>query len=127
MNLESQDKRRKNKGNHLERYIRSFQNALNGIIYAIKYEHNFIIIILAIIVTTILGFIRNITRVEWCIIIICYGLVFACELINSAIEATIDLVTLEENKLAKIAKDCASAGTLILSIISLIIGLIIFI
>lgn len=129
MKWELQDKEKRSgiKGNHLQRYLKSFINAVNGILYAIKYEHNFIIILLAIIVTSILGFIFNINRTEWCIIILCFGLVFACELINSALEATVDLVTLERKPLARIAKDCASAATLILSIMSLIIGIIIFI
>ena len=51
----------------------------------------------------------------------------ACELINSAIEATVDLVTIEKHPLAKIAKDCASGASLILSFMSLIIACIIFI
>lgn len=129
MKWELQDKEKRSgiKGNHLQRYLKSFINAVNGILYAIKYEHNFIIILLAIIVTSILGFIFNINNTEWCIIILCFGLVFACELINSALEATVDLVTLERKPLARIAKDCASAATLILSIMSLIIGIIIFI
>ena len=129
MNSKLQDKQTRSgiKGNHLERYIKSFINALNGIKYAIKYEHNFIIIITAIIITCILGIIFKITHIEWCIIIICFGLVFGCELINSALEATVDLVTIERKPLAKIAKDCASGATLIFSIMSLIIGLIIFI
>lgn len=129
MNLELEDKkiRSKTSGNHIERYLKSFMNAVNGIKYAVKYEHNFIIILLSIIITTILGFLFSISLIEWCIIILCFGLVFGSELINSAIEATIDLVTLEIKPLAKIAKDCASAATLIFSIMSLIIGIIIFI
>ena len=129
MNSKLQDKQTRSgiKGNHLERYIKSFINALNGIKYAIKYEHNFIIIITAIIITCILGIIFKITHIEWCIIIICFGLVFGCELINSALEAAVDLVTIERKPLAKIAKDCASGATLIFSIMSLIIGIIIFI
>lgn len=115
------------KGNHFIRYKKSFENAINGIIYAIKYEHNFIIIVSAIIITTILGFLLNINKIEWCFIIVCYGLVFGCELINSALEATVDLVTLERKPLAKIAKDCASGATLIFSLMSLIVGLLIFI
>ena len=55
------------------------------------------------------------------------GAVTACEMINSAIEATIDLVTSDIKPLAKIAKDAASSATLILSITSLIGALIIFI
>ena len=80
MKWELQDKEKRSgiKGNHLQRYLKSFLNAMSGIIYAIRYEHNFIIILLAIIVTTILGFTFDVTKIEWCIIILCFGLVFAC-------------------------------------------------
>jgi len=129
MNSKLQDKETRSgiKGNALYRYYKSFINALHGIIYATKYEHNFIIIVSAIIVTTILGFLFNISLTEWAIIVICFGLVSACELINSSIEATVDLVSLEHTPLGKIAKDCASGATLIFSIMSLIVAIIIFI
>lgn len=127
MDLELKDKRRKDSGKFLVRYKKSFIHALDGIKYAIKYEHNFIIIIMAIIVTTILGFIFKINGYEWLFIIMCFALVFGCELLNSAIEAAVDLVTIEEKKLAKIAKDCGSGATLTFAIMSLMVALIIFI
>lgn len=127
MDLELKDKRRKDSGKFLVRYKKSFIHALDGIKYAIKYEHNFIIIIMAIIVTTILGFIFKINGYEWLFIIMCFALVFGCELLNSAIEAAVDLVTIEENKLAKISKDCGSGATLTFAIMSLMVALIIFI
>ena len=60
------------------------------------------------------------------ILFIC-GVIAACELINSSIEATIDLITSEMHPLAKIAKDTASAASLVLCFVALIGGLIIFI
>lgn len=127
MVLGSKDKRRKDTGNFLVRYKKSFFHALDGIKYAIKYEHNFIIIIMAIIITTVFGFIFNINSYEWLFVITSFALVFGCEMLNSAIEAVVDLETTKENKLAKIAKDCGSGATLIFCIMSLIGALIIFI
>ena len=49
------------------------------------------------------------------------------EFINTAIENLVDLVTLEKNPYAKIAKDTAAAGVLVFAIMSAIIGLIIFV
>lgn len=126
MGLGFKDKRRKDTGNCLERYQKSFMHALDGIKYAVRYEHNFIIIIAAIIVTTIFGFVVKINSCEWIILIICFALVFGCELLNSAIEAVVDLETTKENKLAKIAKDCGSGATLVFSIMSFVVALIIF-
>ena len=48
------------------------------------------------------------------------------ELINTAIEAAVDLVTLEHHPLAKIAKDCGSAASFIMSLVALVIGLFVF-
>lgn len=127
MVLGSKDKRIKDSGNFLVRYKKSFFHALDGIKYAIRYEHNFIIIIMAIIVTTIFGFVFKINNYEWLFIIACFALVFGCELLNSAIEAVVDLETTKESKLAKIAKDCGSGATLVFCIMSLIGALIIFI
>ena len=49
------------------------------------------------------------------------------EFFNTAIENAVDLVTLEKNPYAKIAKDTAAAGVLVFAIISGIVGLIIFV
>lgn len=129
MDMGSQDKvkRLKESGSVLSRYKKSFFHALDGIKYAIKNEHNFIIIITAIIVTTIFGFVFNINTYEWLFVITSFALVFGCELINSAIEAAIDLETTKVHPLAKISKDCGSGATLIFSIMAFIGALIIFI
>lgn len=119
--------RNKDKGNALERYYKSLMHAIDGIIYAIKYEHNMIIILAAAIVAVIAGLVFDISNVEWFFVILIIGLVAAAEMINTAIEATIDLVTTKTHPLAKIAKDTASSATLILSITAFIGALIIFI
>ncbi len=119
--------RNKDTGTPIQRYLKSFMHALDGIRYAIVKEHNMIIILIAIVVTTILGIYFNITKTEWIICILLFGLVSATEMINTAIEATIDLITSSIHPLAKIAKDTASSATLIFSISALIIGLMIFI
>lgn len=119
--------RRKDTGNFFIRYIKSFKHAVDGIVYSLENEHNMLIMMIATIVTLIASFLFNISKLELCIVIICIGSVIACEMINTSIEATIDLVTTKENKLAKIAKDSASGASLVLSIMSLFIAGIIFI
>lgn len=119
--------RNKDKGNFFERYGRSFLHACNGIRYSITHEHNMIIILLALIVVVIGGFVYKINAYEWLFCILVSGSVMAAELINTAIEATVDLVTIEKQPLAKIAKDTASSATLILCIVALVGALIIFI
>ncbi len=118
--------RNKDKGNMIERYYKSFIHALEGIIYAFKYEHNMIIIGFATIVVLIAGIIFKISTYEWFFIIIVIGLVAGTEMLNTSIEATIDLITTETHPLAKIAKDTASSATLIFSFVAFIGALIIF-
>lgn len=128
MNMESQDKiiRNKDKGNSFSRYWKSLGHALRGIIYTTKYEHNIIIMLIATIVVVIAGLYFNITTYEWLFCITATGLVIGAEMINSALEAVVDLVTPNFHPLAKIAKDCASAATLVFSLTAFIGALVIF-
>ena len=120
-------KRRKDTGNIFVRYGKSFMHALDGIKYAIENEMNTLVMMLATLVTLVLCFVLKISVIELCFVVMCICSVIAMELVNSAIEACVDLETLKEKELAKIAKDCASGASLMLSIMSLFIGGIIFI
>lgn len=120
-------KRRKNEGTTGFRYWQSFKNSLAGLKYAIVYEQNFIVITIALVLVSAVAYFVKISAIEWVILFFLFGLITSLELLNSAIEATIDLFTLEYHELAKIAKDCASGATLISVITSVVIGLIIFI
>lgn len=119
--------RKKDQGNWLIRYQKSFFHAIDGIVYAIENEHNMLLMMIASLFVFALGLIFPVSMMEIMILVILIASVMAVEMINSAIEATIDLVTLEEHPLAKIAKDTGSAASLILCVASLICGLIIFI
>jgi len=120
-------KRRKDEGSVLERYKKSFFHAVDGIIYAVEAEHNFIIMMICALLVFIVGFILPLTMVEIMILVVLIAMIFAIELINSAIEAAVDLITTKEHPLAKIAKDTGSAASLILCVASFICGMIIFV
>ena len=60
------------------------------------------------------------------ILFLTIGLVISCELINTAIEAVVDLVTQDYHPLAKVAKDTSAAAVFVFAIIAVIVGLIIF-
>lgn len=110
-----------------KRLINSFKYAFEGIIAALKSEQNLKVHILIMILVIILGIIFKISQIEWIICIILFGFVISLELVNTAIENTVDLVTMEKNPKAKIAKDVSAASVLIVAVMSAIIGLIIFI
>ena len=119
-------KRNKEEGTSLERYKKSFIHAIEGILYCFKSEHNTIIIFICAVIAVLSGFFFSISLGEWLFVISMIGAISACEMINSSIEATIDLVTDKMHPLAKIAKDTASSATLLLCITALVGGLIIF-
>ncbi len=66
------------------------------------------------------------TTVEFCILIITIGMVFAAELINTAIEAAIDRSGREYHQLAKLAKDTAAAAVLVCAVVSLGVACVLF-
>lgn len=115
---------KKNKKNPL---AKSFYYAFVGIITCIKEERNMLIHFLITILVIIAGFVFKISLNEWIICIGLFGLVMSLELVNTAIEATVDICSPAINKKAKIAKDCAAGAVLISAIAALIIGLLIFI
>lgn len=110
----------------LDRYRKSFGNSLAGINYALKYEQNMIVIFCAGLFCVFAGLLLKISKFEWVTIIIMIGLVAATELINTAIEAVVDLTTTKEHPFAKIAKDSSSAAVLVFATVAFVTGLIIF-
>ena len=72
------------------------------------------------------GLFFGIDRYEWFFVLILIGLIVGIELLNTAIEAVVDLITEKRHPLAKVAKDTASAAVLILSVTAFIGGCVIF-
>ena len=106
---------------------RSFGYAFAGIWTGIRKERNMKIHCTALLMVVIAGIAFRITVSEWCICIVLCALVMSLELVNTAVEAVVDLVTEEKKPLAKIAKDTAAGAVLIAAIASVIIGLLIFV
>ena len=107
--------------------ITSFKYAFQGVLSAIKTERNLKIHISIMILVIIAGIFLKISKMEWIICIILFGLVIGGEMLNSAIETVVDIAMPEINPKAKFAKDVAAGAVLIFAISSAIIGLIIFI
>ena len=108
------------------RFIKSIKYSLDGLFYAYRYEQSLWIHGAAVILAIILGFSFQIRLAEWAIIFIALGIILALELINTAIEAAVDLTTTEIHPLAKVAKDCGSAASFVMSIVSVVISLFVF-
>ena len=115
---------KKDKKNSL---TKSFGYAFEGIWTGIRKERNMKIHCLAIILVTLAGTLFQITASEWCICLILFALVASLELVNTAVEAVVDLVTEEKKPLAKAAKDTAAGAVLFSAIVSVVAGCIIFV
>ena len=106
---------------------KSFGYAFQGIFNTIRTERNIKIHCVAAILVTIFGIWLQISKTEWMICFILFGLILALELVNTAVEATVDLFTEERKPLAKKAKDAAAGAVLVAAIFAAVIGILIFI
>lgn len=124
MKSKSQGKVVKPRG--IKRFINSFKYSIEGLIYAYRNEQSLFIHVCMTILAIALGLLLGLERYEWLFLFIIIGIILAAELMNTAIEATIDLVCKTFNINAKIAKDTAAASVFILSIVAIVGGLYIF-
>lgn len=104
----------------------SFKYAFQGIEEAWKTEQNLKIHFMIMALVIIAGFIFKISLMEWMVCLLLFAIVISLELINTAIETTVDIAMPEINEKAKYAKDIAAGAVLFSAMISIIIGLIIF-
>ncbi len=124
MNMISRDERKKQKG--IKKFFLSFTYAIKGLKYAYRNEQNLAFDIGMSILVVIAGFLFKVSISEWALLALTIGIVLSLELINTAIEAVVDLVTEDYHPLAKVAKDTSAAAVFICAIASVIVGLIIF-
>ncbi|CAG9608120.1 diacylglycerol kinase family protein [Pseudoneobacillus rhizosphaerae] len=108
-------------------YSETFKFALEGIRVSILKEKNIRFHLLFSVIVIVLAIIFNLTQTEWLFILIAIAGMIVVEMINTAIERVVDLVTDQYHPLAGQAKDIAAGAVLIYAIFSVIIGMIIFI
>ena len=103
-----------------------FKDALNGIVVTYRGERNLRIHVVLALAAVALGVLLDVSHGEWCWIALCISLVVMAELINTAIEAMVDLASPNKHPLAKKAKDAAAAAVLIAAVFALSVGGMIF-
>lgn len=106
--------------------FQSFKYALNGIKYAIREDQNFRVHILATLLVISMSLMFDVSPFEMGILGVMIVLVIATEMINTAIENMVDLITKEYREEAKIAKDVGAGMVLVSSVGALIVGFLIF-
>lgn len=110
----------------VKKLLDSFNNAIEGIIYAVRTQRNLKIHLVLTLVVLIACFFYNVSKIELLILIITITMVIVTELINTGIEFAIDSTTNYYHPLAKIAKNVAAGAVLISTINAVMVGYIIF-
>ncbi|MGB2964924.1 MAG: diacylglycerol kinase family protein [Anaerolineales bacterium] len=111
---------------YLKTRLQSIQFALEGIKYVFITQQNARIHAGFTLAVLILGFIVRISRMEWIGLLLTIGLVWAAELLNTAVEIMMDIVAPEQNPAVKIGKDVSAGGVIVSAFISIVVGLLIF-
>lgn len=113
--------------NWFKRVGKKFTNALKGAVVILKEENSLWVHLFATIIVVIFGFIFQVDLVDWALISFAIGLVIGFEILNTAIEHLVDIVSFEYSVKAKKVKDIAALATLFVTFIAIIIGLIVFV
>lgn len=115
-----------NKGFSIKKVLRSFRFAFRGVGVLFREEHNAWVHLFATILVIAAGFFFQISRIEWALVAFAIGLVFAAEILNSALERLCDIVQPEQDKRIGDIKDLCAAGVLLCALAAAAIGLLIF-
>ncbi len=110
----------------LKKTKNSFGYAIQGLRATAKTENNFRFHLLATVVVVAGGLWAKLSRTEWCLIVLCIGLVVCCEIMNTAIEKLVDFVSPHRHPKAGAIKDIAAGAVLVACGIAVVIGLIVF-
>lgn len=110
-----------------QRLLRSFAAAWAGLAHAVRTQRNMRIHMGFAIAVAAAAAILRVSRWEACLLTIVVALVLALELLNTALEAAIDLCSPQRQPLARIAKDTAAAAVLVAAGASVMIGVVVFV
>ena len=110
----------------LRKWVESANYAIEGILHAAKTERHLRYHFYAAVLILLLSLILSITRSEFIAIAIVAIIVLSVEMLNTAIEATVDIIFKEYDNRAKIIKDIAAGAVLTASIGAAVVGYIIF-
>ncbi len=113
---------------HIEksRFWRSFHHAFEGIVYAAKTQRNMRVHLVAASLVLLAVLLLRLDRFYVIAIIVLIAMVLGFELLNTALESVVDLLTITHHPLAKTAKDAAAGAVLIASIGAVVVGYLVF-
>ena len=95
-------------------FLESFRYALQGLASAVRGERNLKVMLAMGAAAVVVGVVLRIDALSWAIVALMIGVVLCAELLNTAVESVVDLVSPQYHPLAKRAKDLAAAAELVL-------------
>jgi diacylglycerol kinase len=110
----------------LKKLIRSFGHAVSGISFLLKSEQNARVHLIAAILVGLLAYILEVSRLEAAILFMAVIMVFAIEIINTAIEKVCDVCHPDDHTIIKGVKDAMAGAVLISAIIACVVAILIF-
>ena len=110
----------------MKKVLDSFNNAINGIIDTVRTERTMKIHLIVSLFILIGCFFFDVTKYEFLILAVTISMVISAEIVNTAIEAAIDMTTNYYHPLAKVAKNAAAGAVLVTAINAVVVGYIIF-
>lgn len=108
-------------------FKRSFLFAIQGFRIAWRTERNIKVMVSGAVAAILVGLILQIDLLSWAIVLLCCGVVIAAELLNTAIETVVDLVSPEYHPLAGRAKDVSAGAVWSLCVIVAVVGILVFV
>ena len=107
-------------------FFKAFLYAGQGIAASVKTQRNLRFHIAAAVYVTAFSFFYEFTKVEYALLALTFSSVISAELINTAVEAAVDLCSPEQHSLAKLAKDAAAGAVLVTAVFAVVVGVLLF-
>ncbi len=106
--------------------FKSFLYAFRGILAAVRTQRNIRIHLTAAMYVTAFSFFYDLTRLEYVLLALTFGAVISCEMINTAVEAAVDISSPDYSEKAGFAKDVAAGAVLVAAIFAVVVGVLLF-
>jgi diacylglycerol kinase len=102
----------------------AFKHAFSGLFYVLRTQKNSWVHATATVLAILLAALLRLQSLQFALLLVVIGIVWAAEIINTSIEAIVDMVSPDHNRLAKIAKDASAAAVLVTALLSIAVGII---
>lgn len=108
-------------------FVRSFVYAGQGLWYALRTQRNMRVHAALAALAVTLGVVLRISPVEWALVFVAITGVVITEMINTVVEALVDLASPQHHPLAKVAKDVAAGAVLLNAMLAVVIALFVYV